>query len=88
MMMQLRSLGNSSVYELDLTPVHNLSLPQISNLALLLALMKGSRPATQPGRFVAERGMPSSTQQVIRRVLHTSSEYLLDSEWAWKSEII
>eukprot|EP00980_Cylindrotheca_fusiformis_P004775 scaffold1025_cov102-Cylindrotheca_fusiformis.AAC.2 len=103
-MMQLRSLMNENplaatteVDELGMTPLHTLSLSQTPKVEMLLALMKEghldhimhSRDSfgSTPLDYLCLNRTPNAVQ-VIRRVLMTRFDQLLDLGRWWQSDIL
>eukprot|EP00980_Cylindrotheca_fusiformis_P006352 scaffold1356_cov123-Cylindrotheca_fusiformis.AAC.33 len=103
-MAQLRSLikddplaATNQVDEFGMTPLHVISLSQTPNLDMLLTLMNEGNSdhvvcsrdsfGSTPMDYLCLNRMPDSTQ-VIRRVLQTRFNQMLDLDRSWRSDTL
>eukprot|EP00980_Cylindrotheca_fusiformis_P004779 scaffold1025_cov102-Cylindrotheca_fusiformis.AAC.6 len=87
----------SQVDTFGMTPLHILSLSQAPNLAMLLAVMNGGHLdhvdhgrdsfGSTPIDYLCLNRTPNAVQ-VIRRVLMTRFDHLLDLDRTWKSDML
>eukprot|EP00980_Cylindrotheca_fusiformis_P005501 scaffold1170_cov122-Cylindrotheca_fusiformis.AAC.9 len=91
------SIRTTQVDTFGMTPLHILSLSQIPNLDMLLAVMDAGNPGhmvrsrdlfgSTPTDYLCSNRMPNSTQ-IIRRLFQTRFEQVLGLDRSWKSDML